>query len=130
MNLLTGFEFNVGRDKKNILSFGAKATYGGVKRYSPVNIAASNAVMDVVAKDDSVNTKQFAPYNRLDFRVSYKVNYKKTSVEIALDLINILNTKNILALSYTPDPADLNKSPLAYNYQLGFLPLFYVKVDF
>jgi hypothetical protein len=95
-----------------------------------VNLAASNAVMDVVAKDDSVNTKQFSPYNRLDFRVSYKVNYKKTGVEIALDLINILGTKNILALSYAPDPADLKKSPLVQNYQLGFLPLFYVKVDF
>ncbi|MBA3662980.1 MAG: TonB-dependent receptor [Bacteroidetes bacterium] len=130
MNLLGGLEFNVGKNKKNILSFGTKVTYGGGKRYSPVNIAASNAVMDVVAKDDSVNTKQFAPYNRLDFRVSYKINYKKTGIEVALDLINILSTKNILALSYAPDPAKLSADPLVKNYQLGFLPLFYIKVDF
>ncbi|MCW3076726.1 MAG: hypothetical protein JWO32_1335, partial [Bacteroidetes bacterium] len=50
--------------------------------------------------------------------------------EIALDLVNILNTKNILALSYTPDPANLQADPLAKNYQLGFLPLFYIKFDF
>jgi hypothetical protein len=130
MNLLAGLEYNVGKSKKNILSFGTKLTYGGGKRYSPVNIAASNAVMDVVAKDDSVNTKQFAPYNRLDFRVSYKINYKKTGLEIALDLINVLSTKNILALSYAPDPANLQDDPLVKNYQLGFLPLFYIKVDF
>ncbi|MBI2721517.1 MAG: carboxypeptidase-like regulatory domain-containing protein [Bacteroidetes bacterium] len=130
MNVLSGLEFNVGKNNKNILSFGTKITYGGGKRYSPINIAASNAVMDVVAKDDSVNTKQFSPYNRLDFRIAYKINYKKTGVEIALDLINLLSTKNVLALSYAPDPANLNANPLIKNYQLGFLPLFYIKVDF
>jgi hypothetical protein len=130
MNLLGGLEFNVGKNKKNILSFGAKATYGGGKRYSPVNIAASNAVMDVVAQNDKVNTLQFPAYNRLDLRVSYKVNYSKVGVEIALDLVNIMSTKNVLALSYAPDPANLQADPLIKNYQLGFLPLFYVKVDF
>ncbi|MCE3260823.1 MAG: TonB-dependent receptor [Bacteroidetes bacterium] len=130
MNLLGGLEYNVGRGGKDILSFGSKFTYGGGKRYSPVNIAASNAVMDVVAQDDKVNTLQFDPYNRLDFRVSYKINGKRVGTELALDLVNILGTKNILALSYAPDPADLTADPLVKNYQLGFLPLFYVKVDF
>lgn len=130
MNLLAGLEYNVGKDKKNLLSFSTKFTYGGGKRYSPVNIAASNAIMDVVPVNDSINTLQFDPYNRLDFRVSYRINMKKTGVELALDLVNLLSTKNVLALSYAPDPADLTKSPLVKNYQLGFLPLFYVRVDF
>ncbi|MDP3556000.1 MAG: TonB-dependent receptor [Bacteroidota bacterium] len=130
MNLLGGVEYGVGREKKNTISFGGKVTYGGGKRYSPVNIAASNAIMDVVAQDDKVNTLQFAPYNRLDFKISYKINGKKVGTEIALDLVNVLSTKNILALSYAPDPANINADPLIKNYQLGFLPLFYVKVDF
>lgn len=130
MNLLGGLEYSVGKNKKDILSFGSKFTYGGGKRYSPVNIAASNAIMDVVAQDDKVNTLQFPAYNRLDFRVSYKINTKKTGIEIALDLINVMNTKNVLALSYAPDPANLQADPLIKNYQLGFLPLFYIKVDF
>ncbi len=130
VNVLGGLEFSVGKGKKDILSFGTKFTYGGGKRYSPVNIAASNAVMDVVAQDDKVNTLQFAPYNRLDLRVSYKINGKRAGTEIALDLLNVLNVKNVLALSYAPDPADRQANPLVKNYQLGFLPLFYVKVDF
>ncbi|MCC6372759.1 MAG: TonB-dependent receptor [Bacteroidia bacterium] len=130
-NLLTGLEYNVGRSKKNSLSVGTKFTYGGGKRYSPVNVAASNAIMDVVPDNDKVNTLQFPAYNRLDLRVSYKINGKKVGTEIALDLVNVLSTKNVLALSYTPDPANLTKpDPWVYNYQLGFLPLFYVKVDF
>ncbi|MBK7310846.1 MAG: TonB-dependent receptor [Sphingobacteriaceae bacterium] len=130
MNLLTGLEFDLGKSKKNSISIGSKFTYGGGRRYSPVNIPASNAVMDVIPVSDSVNTKQFAPYNRLDLRLSYKINGKKVSTEIALDILNILSSKNILALSYAPDPANLTKDPLIRNYQLGFLPLLYVKVDF
>ena len=130
MNLLTGLEYALGKEKKNSISIGTKFTYGGGRRYSPVDINASNAIMDVVPVSDSINTKQFDPYSRLDFRLSYKINGKKVSTEIALDILNILSTKNVLALSYAPDPADLKKDPLIKNYQLGFLPLFYVKVDF
>lgn len=130
MNFLAGLEYAVGKSKKNAISFGTKFTYGGGKRYSPANIAASNLIMDVVPQDDKINTLQFAPYNRLDFRISYKINGKNAAVEIALDLINVMSTKNVLALSYAPDPANINADPLVKNYQLGFLPLFYVKVDF
>lgn len=130
MNLVAGVEYGVGKEKRNTICLGTKFTYGGGKRYSPVNIAASNAVMDVVAQDDKVNTLQFQPYNRVDIRICYKINGKKAGTEIALDLVNILNAQNILALSYAPDPANLSADPLVKNYQLGFLPLFYVKVDF
>jgi len=130
MNLLAGVDYEVGKSKKNSINISTKFTYGGGKRYSPVDVAASNAVMDVVADNNKVNTLQFNPYNRLDIRIAYKINGKKAAYEIALDLINLMNTKNVLALSYAPDPANINADPLIKNYQLGFLPLFYVKVDF
>ncbi len=130
MNVLAGLEYEIGKSKKNSINLSSKFTYGGGKRYSPVDVAASNAVMDVVADNDKVNTLQFNPYNRLDLRIAYKINGKKAAYEIALDLVNLMNAKNVLALSYAPDPANVNADPLIKNYQLGFLPLFYVKVDF
>lgn len=130
MNMLAGWERAVGKSKQNTFSLGGKFTYGGGRRYSPVNIAASNAVLDVVPDEARINTLQFPAYNRFDLRIAYKINGKRVGTEIALDLVNVLNTKNVLALSYSPDPADLSKDPLVQNYQLGFLPLFYVKVDF
>lgn len=129
-NFLGGLEYALGHSKKDVLSFGTKITYGGGKRYSPVNLAASNAVMDVVAQDDQVNTLQFPPYNRIDLRVAYKINGKRMATEFSLDLVNVLGTKNILGLSYAPDPANLQADPLVKNYQLGFLPLFFIKIDF
>lgn len=130
MNLLGGVEYGVGKQKKNSIAVSTKFTYGGGKRYSPVNLAASNAIMDVVPEESQINSKQFAAYNRWDLRIAYKINAKKSSYEIALDLVNLMGTKNVLALSYAPDPANINADPLIKNYQLGFLPLFYVKVDF
>jgi hypothetical protein len=62
--------------------------------------------------------------------LSWKLNTKKLTHEIGLDLINILNTKNMLALTYAPDLADPSKEPVAVKNQLGFLPLFYYKIDF
>jgi hypothetical protein len=55
--------------------------------------------------------------------------------EIGLDLVNILNTRNLLSLAYAPslDPAVYNAKgyePTAQKSQLGFLPIFYYKIDF
>jgi hypothetical protein len=130
LNVLSGLEYHVGRAKKNVLSLGGKFTYGGGKRYSPVNRAASDAIMDIVPVDDKINTLRFPDYNRVDLRIAYKINGRRVATEIALDLINILSTRNVLALTYSPDPADRTADPWVRNYQLGFLPLFYVKVDF
>ncbi len=68
MNVLAGLEYEVGKSKKNSINLSSKFTYGGGKRYSPVDVAASNAVMDVVADNDKVNALQFNPYNRLGFK--------------------------------------------------------------
>ena len=50
--------------------------------------------------------------------------------EIALDLVNVFGIKNILGYTYSPDPSDPLSSPVKEEYQLGFLPLFYYKIDF
>nr|MBK9650738.1 hypothetical protein [Bacteroidota bacterium] len=80
--------------------------------------------------DSLRNVKKFKDYFRLDFKLGIKVNTKKFTHEIALDLVNILNTKNVLGLTYVPVDNASNQSPLREEYQLGFLPLFYYKIDF
>ena len=65
-------------------------------------------------------------------KLAYRINSGKRSVthEIALDLVNVLNIQNVLGLTYAPNPADPTASPVKEEYQLGFLPLFYYKIDF
>jgi hypothetical protein len=132
-NLLAGKEFNIG--KRNILGIGAKVTTAGGKRYGLVDLAKTNQEKDLIYQDSMFNELQFKDYFRLDFKISWRMNAKAMTHEIGLDLVNILGTRNILSLAYAPslDPAVLSNptyQPVAQKNQLGFLPIFYYKIDF
>lgn len=124
LNVLGGFEKNM--LKHAIFSFGSKITMAGGKRFGDVDTLQSALQEEVVFKDENFNEYQFADYFRLDFKMSWKVNRPKVTHEIAIDLVNVLGTKNLLNIIYTPDANEI----FTKNYQLGFLPIFYYKVDF
>ena len=133
VNFLAGKEFNVG--KNNVIGLGLKTTRAGGKRYGYVNVEATEELKEIIFQDSLFNERQFADYFRIDLKISWRLNAKKTAHEIGLDLVNILNTSNLLGLAYAPslDPSVLNSQgyePTAERKQLGFLPVFYYKIDF
>jgi len=128
VNFLAGKEFKI--NDKNMISAGIKVTAAGGRRYGYVDVDQTLANSELVYKDSLFNTRQFKDYFRLDFKVTYVLNTEKLTHEIGLDLVNILGTKNILALSYAPNLLKPSAEPIAKRYQLGFLPIFYYKVDF
>jgi hypothetical protein len=127
-NFLAGKEFKI--KDKNVLSAGFGITTAGGRRYGFVNVEATEAANELVYLDSMFNERQFRNYFRLDFRFTYKINTPKLTHEIGLDLVNILNTQNILALAYAPNLIDPSAEPIAERMQLGFLPIFYYRVDF
>jgi hypothetical protein len=132
-NFLAGKEVKLG--KRSILGFGAKVTAAGGKRYGLVDLAKTNLEKDLIYQDSLFNELQFRDYFRLDFKISWRMNTKAMTHEFGLDLVNILNTENLLSLAYAPslDPAVINSPnyrPVAEKTQLGFLPIFYYKLDF
>lgn len=128
LNLLAGKEFNI--NKKQSISLGIKVTYAGGKRYSYVDVNQSKILNELVFIDSAFNERQFKDYFRFDLKVNWKYNARNMTHEIGLDLVNLLNTKNLLGLAYAPNLADPTAEPLAEKTQLGFLPLFYYKIDF
>lgn len=127
-NLLMGKEFEV--NKKQTFSLGLKVTYAGGKRYGYVDVPSSRILNELVFIDSAFNERQFRDYFRLDLKVNWKFNAKKMTHEIGLDLVNLLNTQNLLGLAYAPNLANPSAEPIAEKKQLGFLPLFYYKIDF
>lgn len=127
-NLLGGYEHKLG--KNSTLLAGGKITYAGGRLYSPPDMAASNAVGDFIIIDSLRNTQRFPDYFRADVKLGVRINAKRFTHEIAIDLVNILGTKNVLSLTYSSDLAEQGKYPFIKEYQLGFLPLFYYRVDF
>jgi hypothetical protein len=125
-NGLAGKEFKVGKRKKNTFAVGFKITYAGGMRYGNVNQVMTDSLKEIIYLDEGYNDNRFKDYFRFDTKVNYTVNSKKVTHEFGLDLVNLLNTQNILALTYTPNSPTLT----AERYQLGFLPVFYYKIDF
>lgn len=130
INILGGYEHKLGSYSTFIA--GAKATFIGGKLYSPVDTALSNVLGDAVVVDSLRNTLQFKAYSRVDLKLGVRFNSKRVTHEIALDLVNILNTKNVLSqtYSYGLNQQTAGAQPFYYQYQLGFLPIFYYRLDF
>jgi hypothetical protein len=130
MNFLGGKEIAISKKKNRVLSMGLKCSYGGGHRYSPAEVQLSKEKGELIITDSLRNSLQFKNYFRLDLKIGYKMNFYKHTHELGFDLVNILNTRNILALVYAPDPRNPDDNPLKEQNQLGFLPLFYYKIDF
>jgi hypothetical protein len=128
-NVLAGKEFKIG--KKQVIGVGTKITRAGGRRYGLVDIAQTEDSKEIIFKDSLFNENTFRDYFRVDLKISWRMNTQKLTHEFGLDLVNLLNTRNLLSLAYAPklDPNDTSE-PIAEKAQLGRLPIFYYKIDF
>jgi hypothetical protein len=127
-NLVGGKLFRLGEG--NNLNVSTKLTWVGGRLTSPVDTAATIAVRELVFIDSLTNTIRLKDYFRADIRIAYQINTRSTTHELAIDLVNLFNVQNVLGLTYAPNPTDPSVSPVREAYQLGFLPIFYYKIDF
>lgn len=129
INLLGSREFTL--NEKHSIEAGLKLTAAGKRYFTPIDTAASRLASEAVFVDSLRNTQTFSKsYFRLDARITWRYNTKSLTHEIGLDLVNLTARKNILGLTYSPDPLHPDGNPVVEQYQLGFLPLFYYKIDF
>lgn len=112
-------------DRKTF-TLGTKVTWVGGRWYGPVDSLQTVQQRDIVFADAGRNTLQFPNYFRWDIKTNYRYNTNKLTHEWGIDIVNVLNTKNILKLSYAPTSSNF----IRQEYQLGLLPLFYYKIDF
>ncbi len=125
LNLLGTREFTWGEKTNSTFGIGGKVTFAGGKRYTPIDTAASAQAGYAVPIDSLRNTLQTRPYFRADLKINYKLNAQSVTHEFGLDLVNVFNTKNIFKLRYVG-----GSQPIREEYQLGFLPIFYYRINF
>jgi hypothetical protein len=128
-NFLAGKEFEIGKNK--VLGLGVKVTGAGGKRKGIVDPIASADAGEVIFQDDGFNDDKFKDYFRFDIKTTFKINQDAVTHEIGIDLVNLTSSKNILNYSYAPNNDGISdQNDIALNYQLGFLPIFYYRIDF
>ncbi|MDB5284545.1 MAG: hypothetical protein JWO06_3620, partial [Bacteroidota bacterium] len=107
------------------IGVGGKVSFAGGLRYTPFDTTLSKLHEDPVVINSLRDKGQFQPYFRFDAKLNYRCNTKRFTHEVGIDLVNVTGQKNILRIQY------INASDPAHKvYQLGFLPLFYYRLDF
>jgi hypothetical protein len=128
LNAVFSYERTIDASKRKYFTVGVKYTSTGGRRYGEVDDSASIVKKDVVYEKSTENTLQFKPYHRLDIKVGFRFHRQGATHDVGIDFMNVFNTENILQLSYVPNLD--TKGKVLPEYQLGFLPFFYYRVEF
>lgn len=126
VNVLGGREFKVGKGK-NVLFADSRLSTAGGRRYTPVNLAASQAAGYEIKYDEQAFSKQYSPYFRLDVKFGMRINSakKRMSHQFYLDLQNVTDNQNVFVRRYNRITNQVDAS-----YQIGFFPDFGYKLQF
>ncbi|MCF2489464.1 TonB-dependent receptor [Dyadobacter sp. CY347] len=118
LNVLAGKEIKIGRNKNNVLSASIRSTLVGGKYISPLNLEASRVRGDAVYDERKAFSLRQDPYFRTDLRFSFRKEYRRSTMEFALDLQNVTANQNVFQQTYNP-----RTNSLATQYQQGFFPV-------
>lgn len=124
-NLLMGKEWAVGKNKNNLFGLNAKLIYAGGRKYSPVLEEESLRLDEEIIDQDRVNTLTAAPYVRVDFSSSYRINRKKVSHLFILDIQNLLNRENTVGMHY-----NFSKRIIEPQKWTGIIPTINYRIEF
>ena len=117
LNVLAGKEFKVGK-KGSVLAVNVKATTIGGRYLTPLNLAASQLSGSAVYRTELAFSEKQPDYFRTDFKVAYRKEFRKSTMEFSVDLQNVTNNKNVFNQTY-----DRRTNRIVNNYQQGFFPV-------
>lgn len=125
LNLIGGKEFRINNNAGRIIGLNAKILYSGGMRESEIDITKSIAEQKTVNVPGQYYTLKGDPYFRTDASIYYKMNRKKATHTIQLDIQNITNHENHYYTYF-----DTKDGKLKNVNQLGFIPNISYRIDF
>ncbi len=125
LNILGGKEFKMSRDGRKILGLNGKVLTSGGMRQSPIDLAASRAANEEVLVPKQYYTNQVPAYFRTDVGIYYKINRKRATHSIQLEIQNVTNRDNFYYSYYDNDAGDIKRVN-----QLGIFPNIAYRIDF
>jgi outer membrane receptor protein involved in Fe transport len=123
INLLLGKEWTI--RMKNILGFNLKGSFTGGEYYIPIDLQQSIAQHREVLDETNAYVPRLPSFFYLDLTLTYRLNYRKVSGILAIQIKNLLNNQPDVGYSYD----DFNHS-IEPQKSLGILPLISYKIEF
>lgn len=99
-NALVGKEFQMGKNKQNLLGLNFKLSYQGGNRHSLIDVAQTSRLEEVVYDETIPFTEQVDPSLFFHFTATYEWHSTKTSQRISLKILNAGNEKEFLGHRY------------------------------
>lgn len=122
-NLIGGKEFKLMQSGRKIIGLNGKVLISGGTKETPIDLAASRTAGKTVSVPGSYFTHQAPMYFRADASIYYKINNRKATHTILLDVQNIMNRENYYFSYY-------DKGEIKKVNQLGILPNLSYRIDF
>ena len=126
-NFLFGKEFIFSKKpgKSRILSINAKVSYIGARRFSPIDLEESREYGYTRVDESQAFTLRGDDIFIANLGIAYRINKRKTSQEIKLDIQNITNSDGMVDQYYNSATDEIE-----YVYQLGMLPNIMYTIEF
>ena len=121
-NLASGYELPLKKGRTLIADI--KGSLAGGTRYTPVikELCTQN---QIVIDKSRVNELQLRDYFRIDLRIGYRRNKKTYTEELAVDLQNLTNHRNIYTIAYDVESDSFKEALLQ-----GFTPMVTYRINF
>lgn len=115
------FSASLGYKLKNNWDLGLKYRYAGGSPYTPFNMLASQqnyvTLGTGVPDYNLLNTVRLPAFSQLDFRLDKRINFNKTSLNLYIDIQNIMKKENASFPKYTFKRTDDNSAFLTTDGQ-------------
>lgn len=124
-NGVIGKEFNVGKGRQHTIGISSRFILAGGMRQLPVDLEASRENGYTVRILDQGFTEKASDYFRIDLLIKFRRNKPKYTGEWSLDLLNILNRRNVLYQYWDNGINDMEN-----EYQNPFIPVLSYRIQF
>lgn len=122
-NLLAGYEFKAG--SHGSLAIDIKGVEGGGRRYLPIDKEKSMQQSRAIYDWGNAYNHKFNDYFKINCRITYKINRNKLNQELAIEIGNVTNHRNIYSQLW-----DAKEEKLKTIYQFGFFPIMQYRIQF
>ncbi len=116
VNALAGYQFPI--TTNGALGISIRMNTSGGKYLTPIDTTASALAGRTIYDQDQAYSQRQTPYFRADVRLSYQMDLAGSTLEIAMDLMNVTNHQNIFIQTYDPQ-----SNRITTQYQQGFIPV-------
>ncbi len=125
INFLIGKEIKMGKRKQNMLGLNLRTTYGGNRRFIPIDLDASIRNQSEIRNLEHAYVSRFPDYYKMDLQVRYRINKPRVTHELGIEILNLTNHHNVAFRYYNNHTQSIED-----DFHTGIIPGIGYRIEF